>query len=584
MPRDPLIVLKFGGSVLLDEQRLRVAVHEIYRWRRDGWSVVAVVSALAGATDALLARCARLHDRPAPLAEAALVATGELQSAALLGLHLDRAGVPARVLSPAGIGLVADGDPLDADPRSLETRPLRRALRRDGVVVVPGYVAVDRRGRTVLLGRGGSDLTALFLAHRLGATRCRLVKDVDGLYERDPAGPGPSPDRYLDATWDDALATDGSIVQHKAIRFAREHGVAFELGGANATAPTRIGPGPTRTAVPPAPGRPLRVALLGRGTVGGGVRELIGQMPERFDVAGIAVRDPSRRGPDPATAPLTTDAVALAGSGVDIVVEAMGGTATALAAARAALRTGSHLVTANKALLADHGPELRRLAARFGGSVRGSATVGGSVPLLERLRSRSAAPVRSVRAVLNGTTNYVLERCAAGIGLDEAVAEAQALGFAEADPSRDLDGTDAADKLRVMADTIGAGPVRAGQVAREALDASAGGRLAGAGPVRHVASLERGGAAWRAAVRPCRVADDDPLAAVAGEHNAAVIERDDGTVEVVRGRGAGRWPTSEAVVADLLEIARMGRATDRRRRAGRGAAGFLHRPLVRPER
>ena len=111
------------------------------------------------------------------------------------------------------------------------------------MVVVPGYVATDAEDRLVVLGRGGSDLSALFLADRLGGARCRLIKDVDGLYESDPAAPGPRPRRYGRACWSDALATDGAIVQHKAVRFARDHRLPFELGRINGVAPTRIGPG-----------------------------------------------------------------------------------------------------------------------------------------------------------------------------------------------------------------------------------------------------------------------------------------------------------------------------------------------------
>jgi homoserine dehydrogenase len=246
MKRSPLVVLKFGGSVLRDETTLRLAALEIRRWRRDGHRVVAVVSALAGTTDDLFAKCRRLCQSPRPESVATVVGLGEMQSAALLGLHLDCEGVPACVLSPAAIRLIATGDPLDATPTELDAGIVNRAIDREGVVVVPGYVATDQAGRMVVLGRGGSDLTALFLADRLAADRCRLIKDVDGLYERDPAGVGPAPRRFVVATWGDALATDGAIIQHKAIGFAQLHGIEFELGGLSGSSPTRIGPGPTR--------------------------------------------------------------------------------------------------------------------------------------------------------------------------------------------------------------------------------------------------------------------------------------------------------------------------------------------------
>ncbi|HZJ70924.1 MAG TPA: aspartate kinase, partial [Planctomycetota bacterium] len=199
MRRDPVIVLKLGGSVLAGEESLPVAVHEIYRWRRSGFAVVAVVSALAGDTEALLARAARDGEPSSPHATAALAKLGELRSAALLGVQLEQAGVPARVLMPAALRLRARGDPLDAHPVSLDATPLRRAFAAGDVAVVPGFFAHDAEGRAVLFGRGGSDLTALFLSARLRA-RCRLLKDVDGLYTGDPNAPGPAPIRYAEAS------------------------------------------------------------------------------------------------------------------------------------------------------------------------------------------------------------------------------------------------------------------------------------------------------------------------------------------------------------------------------------------------
>ena len=270
MPEQPLIVLKFGGSVLLDEQRLRIAVHEVYRWRRDGYRVLAVVSALAERTEALIERCSMLSGDASDLAKASLISTGELESAAFLGVHLDRAGIPASVFTPAAVRLVAHGNPLDADPVSVQTEPISAALDTDGVVVFPGFVAIDDEGHTVTLGRGGSDLTAIFLAHALDADRCRLIKDVDGLYDHDPASASPPPQRYRHAGYEEALQTDGSIIQHKAIRFAQDHCIEFELGRFNGTRPTTIGEGEaTREAAPDSP-TPLRIALCGLGTVGSG--------------------------------------------------------------------------------------------------------------------------------------------------------------------------------------------------------------------------------------------------------------------------------------------------------------------------
>lgn len=246
MPYERLIVLKFGGSVLTDRSTLGLVVREVRRWRAEGWNVVAVVSALGGVTDDLLETCRTSGPGADPHVVAAVLATGEQQCASLLALRLAREGVPASVFTPGAVGLGAWGHPLDAVPVSLDRRRLCRALDRGHVIVFPGFTAVDPTGRTVVLGRGGSDLTAIFLAHQLRADRCRLIKDVDGLYERDPAADGPKPRRYEHATWDDALGTDGSIVQHKAVFFAREHNLPFELTSIGSNEATLVGAAKTR--------------------------------------------------------------------------------------------------------------------------------------------------------------------------------------------------------------------------------------------------------------------------------------------------------------------------------------------------
>lgn len=557
MSRPRLIVLKFGGSALRCETDLCRVVHEIYRWRRDGWLVLAVVSARAGRTDALLRCSSTFCDDASPHALAGRIALGEFECAAELGLYLDRAGVPAVVLSPGSANLRADGPALDAWLESSDAHVLRRALDEAGAVVVPGFAATDALGRTVVLGRGGSDLTALCLAHQLQADRCRLIKDVDGLYESDPRAGHADPRRFVEATFTDALRTDGSIIQTKAIRFARQHGRRFELSSFNSGSPTVIGSELSHFAAGSTPSRPLRVALLGLGTVGSGVYTLLGRLPDQFRVTQVVVRDPGKpRSPDVDRALLTTDLEQAAASGADIVIELIGGVDAALTAHRMALASGSHVVTANKALVAQHGNELRALAMRHNVQLHCSASVAGSIPLLERTAGRGNELVR-LRAVLNGTSNYVLQRLSAGVPFDRALHEAKSRGYAEADPGRDLDGRDAADKLEVLTQFLG---LHAGKVETEAMTASAERNAADAKRnghrLRQVSELTRHGSAVQLGVslQPC--APDDPLYDVPDARNAVELHGRDGRTEVLHGRGAGCWPTAESVMADVLSIVR----------------------------
>ncbi len=556
MRSDPVIVLKLGGSVLSGEDALPRAVHEVYRWRREGYGVVAVVSALAGETNALLARTGGDGEPPPPHALAALAALGEQRAAALLGLHLERAGVSARVLSPATLRLVAQGDPLDALPVGLDPRPLRRALADGAVAVVPGFFAHDADGHIVLLGRGGSDLSALFLAARLQA-RCRLVKDVDGLYARDPALPGPPPARYAAATWDDALATDGSIVQHKALIVAQSAGRPFEIAGLGNARETLVGAPLAHLEAVPAPAAPLRVALLGLGTVGGGVLVALRRLPECFEVVAACARDRARPRPGlPSDLPLHDDAVATASCGADVVVECLGGLVPARSALGAALRSGAHVVTTNKAVLAAHGAELERLAAANGVSLRASAAAGGAMPLLPALRRLARTErIAGLEAVLNGTTTCVLDQLARGASPEEALEHARRLGLCERKVQRDLSGRDAADKLVLACHaatgrwidprTVTCVPIGPAELAR----ARAGAVL------RQVATLRLDGARPLADVRPVVLDPAHPLARTRGAGNAALLRTDAGRL-LLEGRGAGRWPTVEAVVADLLDLAR----------------------------
>jgi homoserine dehydrogenase len=597
-----ITVLKFGGSVLRNEGDVLRAVHEVYRWIRQGHRLVAVVSAFEGRTDELLTESSRFGPDPDPHATALLVSTGELTSAATLGLALTRAGLSARVATPASISLRATGGPLDADAQSVDVEALKASLRQHHVLVVPGFIGVDETGDVVLLGRGGSDLTALFLAQQLGAERCRLIKDVDGLYERDPALPGPPPRRLSRVSWDYALALGGGIVQPKSIRFARQHALPFEVGTLNRLGATIVDSGPgwhcqaalgltvengttghdhtvkpqsgldsatlesefEATGVRTRNRRPLRVLLLGAGTVGLGVYRHLLNLPEFFDVTGVVCREterPAREGVDPWL--LSTDALGEIGRGADVVVELIGGTTDAATAVRAALDSGAHVVTANKALIAALGDELREAATAGGVTLKHSAAVGGVAPVLESLAALPPGEeVLHLEGVINGTTNFVLDRLAAGETFAQAVKAAQEAGIAEADPARDLEGRDAADKLvliareafgvRLAPDAIWRTPLSAASAARQSL--LPGQRL------RHIARLSRTDRGITASVDLQAVDASHPLAQVPGPGNRVLICTTRG-VRTVDGVGAGRWPTAESVIADLLDLARTGEQT-----------------------
>lgn len=548
MSRDPLapiIVLKFGGSVLTAAERVHDAVHECYRWVRAGHRVVAVVSAVGDTTDRLLADADRYGIDASPQARAALVALGERTSAAHLRLALDRAGVPATSLEPERLGLVVEGSPLDAVPVRVDPAPLRAALAEASVVVVPGFVGCDRAGRLALLGRGGSDCSAIALADALDA-RCRLLKDVPGLYERDPSRPGPFARRFAEATFADARRLAGSILQRAAVEHAIARGRRFEVAALGLDEATLVGAATTRFAPTPSR-RALRVALLGFGVVGAGVGRHLLADRERFELVGVAVRHPKRHADAIPPHLLRGSAADLVEDpSIDAIVECIGGIDPAGALVERALVRGAEVVTANKSLLALRGPALAALARASGGRLRSSAAAGGAAPFLERIeRLAGERGVASIEAILNGTTNAILDRVAAGVPFGDALAEAQARGYAESDPSADLDGRDAAEKLTLLARAAFGAEPRAMRVVGIRATTSA----ADARGVRLVARATPSDAS----VAPERLDDGHPLASVTGAANRLVATTLDGERVVVDGLGAGRWPTAEAVLADLLD-------------------------------
>jgi homoserine dehydrogenase len=263
------------------------------------------------------------------------------------------------------------------------------------------------------------------------------------------------------------------------------------------------------------------------------------------------------------TSLLTTDVDAFlaAAADADVVVEAIGGIDPALRIATAALQGGKRLVTANKALVAAHGPELVALARRNGGRLDFESAAAGGIPIVRALREPlSLTGITSVRGILNGTTNYVLSRLEDGWSFPDALADAQARGFAEADPSRDLSGEDAADKLRILAWlAFGVEPARL-EIRRRGLgdDADRLARTARAldGAVRIVAEAARTAEGVTASVEPVLVAAGSDLARTRDEANLVVVDsRWNGRI-ALGGPGAGGGPTASALLGDMVRSAK----------------------------
>ena len=288
----------------------------------------------------------------------------------------------------------------------------------------------------------------------------------------------------------------------------------------------------------------LRVGLIGWGTVGSALGQLVLQGPLPLKLACVSVRDRAR--PDlPKGVEIVSPEQALNG---DVVVELAGGLDGPREWARAALERGTPYVTANKALLANHGGELAELAERRVAALMGSASVGGGTPMIETVTHLAATgAIERLRGIVNATTTYILSAMSAGRSYDEALRAAQQAGYAEADPSFDVDGRDAAQKLAILA-SVAWGKWRA----EREVDTSGivGTPVAAGDTVRLVAEATPDAMT----VAPMPIDPADPLARAAGIENVLEITVRDAGVFRISGPGAGGRVTAGAVYGDLARL------------------------------
>ncbi len=317
-------------------------------------------------------------------------------------------------------------------------------------------------------------------------------------------------------------------------------------------------------------GRTVGVALLGCGVVGGGVVDLLTDDRDwlrrrtgvTFDVRHVVVRNPAKADRRPGL-PVSTDAAAaIADPAVDVVVELIGGTGVAAEHVTAALTAGKPVVTANKSLLAARGPELFALARRKGVPIAFEASCGGGIPIVAALvHGLVANRIDALVGIVNGTCNFILTQMTQhGWPYAQALAEAQRIGFAEADPAMDVSGRDAAQKLAVLAGLAFHRRVLESDVVAEGIDTLDPLDIRLAGELGYVIKLlaigERaGGDRLALRVHPTLVHTGNVLADVNGGFNAVSVYGHAVGHALFYGRGAGRRPTASAVVADLVDVA-----------------------------
>ncbi|MFC7493724.1 MULTISPECIES: homoserine dehydrogenase [unclassified Nocardioides] len=341
----------------------------------------------------------------------------------------------------------------------------------------------------------------------------------------------------------------------------------------------------------------LRVAVLGCGSVGSQVVRLLGEQAGDLEarvgapveLAGVAVRRlDAPREVDVPEGLLTTDAVGLVTrDDVDLVVEVIGGIEPARSLILAALESGKSVVTANKALLAEDGPTLFEAAEKVGRDLYYEAAVAGAIPILRPLRESLAGDkVTRVLGIVNGTTNFILDKMdTSGAGFAEALEEAQELGYAEADPTADVEGFDAAAKAAILASLAFHSRVTANDVHREGISEVTAADVASARDMNSVVKLlaicelrpaPDGQSAVSVRVHPAMIPRSHPLASVREAYNAVFVESEAAGQLMFYGPGAGGAPTASAVLGDLVTVAR-NRIADTR---GAGESAYADRAVL----
>ncbi len=575
-PKHRIAVLKFSGSLLSKIEEIPQAVHEIYQYLRAGYRVLAVVSSMDN-NNSKYPGIENFEEEgvipPAP-EFAELLASGETATACLFTIGLDRAGIKAKKLHHQC--LLTKNSLLNSDPESFTTDLVASLFERYSVLVLPGAIGYDQAKKTTLLGQKGADYTAIYAAWSLHADTCVIYKDINGIYEKETKDSEP---RQYDAlSYSDLLKLPSPIIHHKAIKFAEAQNISFSIKSLTKLFKTTVGEAPSTFYSQNETVNPLNVALLGLGTVGYGVYKHLLANQHLFNIVGIAVTDLKKH----ERAQLPKDIISnnwteILSRNCDVVIELTGDAASSEAMIRQAITQGCHVITANRALIAEKGIELCQLAAKNKVQLLYSASIGGAIPVIEALQN--IGDVKSITGILNSTCNFILDKVKEGQTLNHTLSLTKILKLSENESTLDLYGIDASEKAIILSRiAYGRDPDSVDITGIQYLDETKirEAHLAGKN-IRLVVNCTLENHHIKTKVEPITIDLNHSLAHVTGTHNAVLIHTKHNGILELHGTGAGRWPVAESVFADLIALSNQ---VNRKQLHGEQIA---HKKFIHPE-
>lgn len=550
-----VVVLKFDRSVLVSPDDNTHAVHQVYRYLREAYRVLVVVSSIGSIADVLSYPALQSVEQDDLIPSAAnfveLIASGETASACLLTLALERVGIKAKKLSHHCVKTTASL--LNAEPVRMSSDLILSLFESYSVLVLPGVLGCDEANRTTLLGRQGADSMALFVAWTLQASSCIFFVNAQTLEAKTNLDPPLQWNNYQQINFSDALQSSSGLIQHKALKFAQTKSWPFQLQSLANGQEIVIGSEPSVTKKSLLEPQPLRVALLGLGAVGLQLYSLLMDSPQCFEVIGILVDDVARStfGAIPSNL-FSADWSTLLAQGCDVVIDLAEGVSSVELLLEQALKQNCQVVTCDQAMMLLHGVVLSGLAKQHGVELRLASSLAWVASIVDF--ERNSPEHARLSAVFGGAYTLIADQLRLGHSWAYAVALAQQFGLMGRQATPDLYHADVTKQAILLSRTVfGRDPdvIDVGHLAYldEAIiqKAQSDGKI-----LQLMALIEYRNQHITLRVEQRLMSANDPLAQVAWDEQAVLVEIGHEGRWSWHAKTRGSWPTTACIFAELL--------------------------------